>query len=305
MLLKNATIYRLTAELAPFTDEVIEAMAFKPCGNHQRQSSGLSPVIGFGGEYAPHVHGYTAINYKVETKVLPPATVNKVVDEKVNEIQLQENRRVYRKERESIKEEVIAEMLPKAFTRETDLQAIIVRDLGLLIVNTVSYSRAEELIKHLRDGLGSLPAIPLQFVDSPLVTMTSWVTSGQAPERINIGDRCEMLQSGQAGAKHTCAKEDLTREEVTAILTSGKHVSQLAMTFDTGLSFILTDMFRMKQIRFSDDLRGEASDQAMHDGGDQAAMAAANLILSGSQMVQAIGYLTDCFGGLMKLSQEI
>ena len=54
---------------------------------------------------------------KRQEKVLPAAVINEFLNEKVEAIQDAEGRTVGRKERQSLKDDVMMELLPKAFTR--------------------------------------------------------------------------------------------------------------------------------------------------------------------------------------------
>ena len=272
MWFKNLLTYRLTQEV-PFEPEALEAaLASKParpCASQELTTYGF--VAPFGkGEDAPLVHvsgEYLLIAARKEERILPSSVVNDAVKEKVEEIETEQMRKVYKKERDQIKDEIIQAFLPRAFIRRSMIFAAIAPRLGVILVNSASAKRAEDLLSTLREVMGSLPVRPATVKIAPSATMTDWVKSQQAAEGFYVLDECELRDTAEDGGIVRCKRQDLTGEEIQLHLSTGKVVTQLALAWQDKLSFILDDKMVIKRLKFEELLQ----EQAEQDGGDEAA----------------------------------
>jgi len=272
MWFKNLLTYRLTQEV-PFEPEALEAaLASKParpCASQELTTYGF--VAPFGkGEDAPLVHvsgEFLLIAARKEERILPSSVVNDAVKEKVEEIETEQMRKVYKKERDQIKDEIIQAFLPRAFIRRSMIFAAIAPRLGMILVNSASAKRAEDLLSTLREVMGSLPVRPATVKIAPVATMTDWVKSQQAAEGFYVLDECELRDTAEDGGIVRCKRQDLTGEEIQLHLSTGKVVTQLALAWQDKLSFVLDDKMVIKRLKFEELLQ----EQAEQDGGDEAA----------------------------------
>ena len=272
MWFKNLLTYRLTQEV-PFEPEALEAaLASKParpCASQELTTYGF--VAPFGkGEDAPLVHvsgEYLLIAARKEERILPSSVVNDAVKEKVEEIETEQMRKVYKKERDQIKDEIIQAFLPRAFIRRSMIFAAIAPRLGVILVNSASAKRAEDLLSTLREVMGSLPVRPATVKIAPVATMTDWVKSQNAAEGFYVLDECELRDTAEDGGIVRCKRQDLTGEEIQLHLSTGKVVTQLALAWQDKLSFVLDDKMVIKRLKFEELLQ----EQAEQDGGDEAA----------------------------------
>lgn len=272
MWFKNLLTYRLTQDV-PFEPEALEAaLASKParpCASQELTTYGF--VAPFGkGEDAPLVHvsgDYLLIAARKEERILPSSVVNDAVKEKVEEIETEQMRKVYKKERDQIKDEIIQAFLPRAFIRRSMIFAAIAPRLGVILVNSASAKRAEDLLSTLREVMGSLPVRPATVKIAPVATMTDWVKSQNAAEGFYVLDECELRDTAEDGGIVRCERQDLTGEEIQLHLSTGKVVTQLALAWQDKLSFVLDDKMVIKRLKFEELLQ----EQAEQDGGDEAA----------------------------------
>lgn len=272
MWFKNLLTYRLTQEV-PFEPEALEAaLASKParaCASQELSTYGFIAPFGKG-EDAPLVHvsgEYLLIAARKEERILPSSVVNDAVKEKVEEIETEQMRKVYKKERDQIKDEIIQAFLPRAFIRRSMIFAAIAPRQGVILVNSASAKRAEDLLSTLREVMGSLPVRPATVKIAPVATMTDWVKSQQAAEGFYVLDECELRDTAEDGGIVRCKRQDLTGEEIQLHLNTGKVVTQLALAWQDKLSFILDDKMVIKRLKFEELLQ----EQAEQDGGDEAA----------------------------------
>ncbi|UXH41166.1 recombination-associated protein RdgC [Pseudomonas promysalinigenes] len=272
MWFKNLLSYRLTQEV-PFEAQALEdALASKParpCASQELTTYGFIAPFGKG-EDAPLVHvsgEFLLIAARKEERILPSSVVNDAVKEKVEEIETEQMRKVYKKERDQIKDEIIQAFLPRAFIRRSMIFAAIAPRLGMILVNSASAKRAEDLLSTLREVMGSLPVRPATVKIAPTATMTDWVKSQQAAEGFYVLDECELRDTAEDGGIVRCKRQDLTGEEIQLHLSTGKVVTQLALAWQDKLSFVLDDKMVIKRLKFEELLQ----EQAEQDGGDEAA----------------------------------
>lgn len=271
MWFRNLLVYRLTQDL-PFDAEALEtALAAKParpCASQELTTYGF--VAPFGkGEDAPLVHvsqDFMLIAARKEDRILPGSVVRDALKEKVDEIEAEQMRKVYKKERDQLKDEIIQAFLPRAFIRRSSTFAAIAPKQGLVLVNAASPKRAEDLLSTLREAIGSLPVRPLTVKVAPTATLTDWVKTQQAADHFTVLDECELRDTQEDGGIIRCKRQDLTGEEIQLHLSSGKQVTQLSLAWQDKLSFVLDDKMIIKRLRFEDLLQ----DQAEQDGGDDA-----------------------------------
>ncbi|WP_219097757.1 recombination-associated protein RdgC [Pseudomonas sp. UMAB-40] len=271
MFFKNLLVYRLTQTL-PFNSEALQtAMLTKPArptATQELNTYGFAAPFGKG-EDAPLVHvsgDFLLICARKEERILPGSVVREAVKEKVDEIEAEQMRKVYKKERDQIKDEIIQAFLPRAFVRRSTTFAAIDPKAGLILVNTSSPARAEDLLSTLREVLGTLPVRPLTVKINPAACMTEWVNTKKAPADFFVLDQCELRDTHEDGGIVRCKRQDLTSDEIQLHLSTGKLVTQVSMAYQDKLSFALDDRMGIKGIKFEDIL----TNQAEADGGEDA-----------------------------------
>ncbi|MBT5229437.1 MAG: recombination-associated protein RdgC, partial [Methylococcales bacterium] len=203
MWFKNLIFYRF---VTPFTlsDEALAEQlsdkAFQLCGPLDHFSQGWSAPLGAKHDQLTFTTSHcTMVCMRKEEKVLPAAVVKEFVGSKVSDIEEQQMRKVGRKEREDIKDEILHDLLPRAFTRSAYTYAYIDRQNGWMIVDSASQKKADDLTTLLRKTLGSL-AIELPTTnDMPTACMTHWLKEGNLPTGLNIEDECELKSPDENG----------------------------------------------------------------------------------------------------------
>ncbi len=269
MWFKNLQLYRFTSPFEHSADELeqkLQDFSFQPCGKRDENRYGWVPPMGPGFEQLCHsANGFMMVCARKEEKLLPAAVVKELVNDKVEAIELQEDRKVYRKERDAIKEDVIYDCLPRAFTRSSRTYAYIDPKSGWVVVDASSAKKAEELCSLLRESLGSLPVIPPQVSESPQVIMTQWLRGEELPDDLSLKDECELREPGDEGGIIRCKRQDLEAEEIANHLDAGKQAYKLSIEWDDCFSAILAEDLTLKRLKFSDELVSEAEDAGSND----------------------------------------
>jgi recombination associated protein RdgC len=261
MWFKNIRAYRLTS---PFelSAEQLEAQlvggAFAPCAKSQALSLGWVPPLGDQSELLVHAaNGRFLLSLKREEKLLPATVVREQLDEKVAVIESEQARKVYRKEKLSLKDEIVQDCLPRAFSRSSRTFAFIDTRSRWLFVDAASASRAEELLNLLRDGIGSFPVLLPQVNNAPSATMTGWLAHHNLPDDFALGEECELREPGEEGGVVRCRGVDLLSEEVETHLNAGKQVARLSLSWQERMSLVIAEDLCLRRLKFSDELLKE------------------------------------------------
>ena len=297
MWFKNLSIFRFTDTPTLSAEELeqkLDTLAFRPCGPHEEFSLGwTSPISKYGQQLVHSSNGYMMLCGKKEERVLPSAVINELVQEKIIEKEEQQARKLSKKERTEIKDEIIFESLPKAFTFSRKIYAYIDIKGGYIIVDSASSKSAEDLLSLLRKSLGSLPVIPLNTIDKPSNIMTQWLLTQQTPSDLTIEDECE-LRSEESGSIIRCKKHDLSLPEIKNHLDSGKAVIKLALNWSDRLAFIIDEHLAVKRLRFLDLIQDQVSEI---DITDAAAQFDVDFSIMSAELANFIPRLLEIFGG--------
>lgn len=269
MWFTNLKIYRFSKPFSLSAESINDHLlqkSFKPCGKLDLASYGwTSPLGSYSDELVHATNGNILICARKEEKILPSSVIKEAVDEKASIIEEEHGRPVRRKERNEIKDEVILDMIPKAFSRTQKVYAYISPRDNLLVINTSSVKHADELLSYLRTTLGGLPVIPPSLNQSPIATMTQWLTDNNNPEDITIDNECELRAPGEDGGIIRCKRQDLGGEEIQSHLEAGKLVTKLSITWHDAISCVINDDLSIKRLRFSDELLEQSNDIAPED----------------------------------------
>ncbi|NOQ14949.1 MAG: recombination-associated protein RdgC [Methyloprofundus sp.] len=264
MWFKNLAIYRLTEAftLTPVElEEKLESLRFKPCSSTEEFSYGWSSPLGRGSDQLIHqANGFMMLCATKEEKVLPSSVINEMTADKIAEKEEQEARKLSKKERTELKEQIIFELLPRAFSFSKRTFAYIDPKGGWLIVDAASAKKAEELISFLRKNLGSLPLVPVSTKEKPVSTMTQWLLKNEAPADVLIEDECELRAPEESGGIIRCKNHDLAAPEIKNHLDTGKQVIKLAISWSDRLSFIVDENLSIKRLKFLDLIQDQVAD---------------------------------------------
>ena len=270
MWFKNLALYRFTEPFTLTTNQLEEKLSdkkFRPCGSHEEFSLGWTSPIGNATEQLIHAsNGFIMLCLKKEEKVIPAAVINEMLQEKVSDKEDQEARKLSKKECSTLKDELIFELLPRAFSFSKKTYAYIDPKGGWIIVDAASAKKAEDFLSHLRKCLGSLPVVPVNTIDKPVVIMTQWLANqNSVPKDLLIEDECELRSTEDEGSLIRCKHHNLTLPEITNHLDNGKQVTKLAVNWTDRLSFIIDENLTIKRLKFLDLIQDQVADTEAED----------------------------------------
>jgi len=299
MWFKNLILYRLQKPfaLSPETlEETLGRKRFRPCGSHELSSTGWTSPMGRLSEMLVHAGaGALMICQKTEERILPASVVRDFVNEKVEAIEEAEMRRLRKKERDAIRDEIIFDLTPKAFTRSANTWALILPQQSLLIIDAASAKKADAFTTLLRQTLDDLPLELIRTQQAPADIMTTWLNApGELPADLEMGDECELKEPGEEGGIVRCRRLDLASEEIRTHLDAGKQAVKLGLGWSERLSFVVADDLGVKKLKFSDELLETAADQGEADA---AAQFDADFTLMAMELARFAPRLIELFGG--------
>ena len=184
--------------------------------------------------------------------------------------------------------------MPKAFVKSSYDFAYIDTKNQLIVVNTSSANRAEELISALREALGSLKVVPLAPLSTPREVLTGWLTGGDVPSDIEVGEECELSSLDEARSvkfKH----QDLWVEEVSKHISSGLQVAKLAITWKDSIECLIDDQFNFKRIKYGSDIKEKVEDHNSETAADAFDIEFSIMTLELSDFIKA---MSSAFGGI-------
>ena len=257
MFFKNLTLYRFpksAAEaLADGLEKRLKKHALKPCGPLEMQARGWVSPFGRNEPGLSHQIGhFLLLTLGLEDKILPPAVVNEVLADKLEALAEERGKPVGGRERKRLKDEVLFDLMPRAFSRPGRLSGYFDLKRGWAVFDTSSAKAAEQFLTVLRESLGSFVAIPLDPEESPRNLMTGWLTGAKLPEGFELGNECELKDPADTGAVVRARKLDLDSPEIREHLKSGKQASMLGLVAEERSSFVLGEDLTLRKLKFLD-----------------------------------------------------
>jgi recombination associated protein RdgC len=254
MFFRNLTLFRFPSSL-DFTDleSQLDAHRLKPVGPLEMSSRGFVSPFGRDGEALSHRIG-DAIWLTVggEDRLLPGAVVNDMLAQRLADMEQKEGRKPGGRARKRLKEDLVHELLPRAFVRPSRTDALLDLEHGLCIVDTSSRKSAEGVVGEIRHALGSFPALPLNAEVAPRAVLTGWIAGEPLPDGLTLGDECELKDAADKGAVVKCQRQELTGDEIGKHLEAGKQVTRLALTLDDHVSFVLGEDLVARKFKLLD-----------------------------------------------------
>lgn len=278
MWFKNLRVYRLASTWAYTADDLqacLERLQFRPGSANDMTSVGWTPPRPDSG-LVRAVDGQYLIALRVEKKLLPASVVNAATRERCAEIEAQQGYKPGRKQTKEIKEEMVDQLLPKAFSVARDTRVWIDTRNRWLVIDTATASKSDEIMGALAKALDPFPVVPLYTELSPAGAMTNWLISDDPPSNFSIDQDTELRSTNESRATVRYLRQSVDLDAASKHVEAGKQCTRLAMTWADRVSFVLTDSLDLKRVAPLDVLqegRVPASDEAEQFDSDFTLMA--------------------------------
>jgi len=261
---RNCSVYALNRDI-PFSAEEltqqVEAFKFSPCGSQDMCKTGF--VTPWDERHSDNLvmeqNGCIMLAIRKQSKMLPGHVIKEALQAKIDKLEAEQNRKLKKTEKDSLKDEVLHTLLPRAFARSSTSWLVIDTNRSRIYTSTVGKA-AEDVLSLLRKSLGSLPVVPLTLETPAELTMTEWVRSGDLPAGFSLKDGAQLKAMLEDGGVINCKKQDLVTDEIASHIEAGKVVTAIDLDWQERIQFTLKDSGVMAKIRFSDSLQEQNDD---------------------------------------------
>ncbi|TWO70670.1 recombination-associated protein RdgC [Caenimonas sedimenti] len=264
-MFKNACYFRIADgfELPPLPalEKALQKTRFVPTGPTQAESSGWVPPRG-----AKHSHlaelvgGQLILKLCTEKRAVPSSAIKAGVEEKIERYKKETGQeRVGARAKKEFKEEVLLDLLPRAFTKRANTLLWLAPEQKLLVVDSGTLAGADRIVSALLAALLEIPgvgsALDLQLIQtelSPSAAMAHWLSTREAPSNFTIDRDCELKTPDDEKSSVRYARHTLDIDEVAQHIAAGKVPTQLAMTWNDRVSFVLSDTGQVRRMKMLD-----------------------------------------------------
>ncbi len=262
---KNAMIYRLTKSLdwsEKTLSDALENNQYHPCNQSEMSKFGWSTPLK-GSELLYFTVGKQILLLaQKEEKILPAHVIKRELDARVEKLEQAENRKLKKVEKQTLKDDVVATLLPRAFSKYQQTALWIDAENNLIYVDAASAKRAEDALALLRKSLGSLPVVPLTFANEPSLVMQEWVAKESIPQWLVSLEEAELRDANNGVIR--CKQQALDSDEILSLVNS-KYVTKLALEWEEHLSFVLNEDCSLKRLKFAEQIREKNDDILKED----------------------------------------
>ena len=233
-------------------------------------------------------NGVNLFSLMIHERALTAATIREEVLKRGATIEEREGRKPYRNEYAQLKDEVIAELLPRAFIKHRRINALVINDL--LVVGASTAKLAEDFLCVLREAMNGLSIRPLSTQMPPAEWMARLMRENRL-EDIRVSDSAKLANT----VKDTVSFKgiNLSDDEPQLYLDTGFAPKELALMLGHDLAFKLTDTLIFKGLKFSDTLLTGAHADA---DGDLAATIDADILLTTDVIKRLVVNINDIAG---------
>lgn len=272
-------------------EEKLDAAQCPPCGAQAQSSEGFVAPLKQDGRMVVASAGFLYCMHQEIARLLPGAVVAEELGERVMALQEKEGHRVGRKEKAELKEQIIFELLPRAFTRSRRTPVLIDLERGRVLVDCASATRAEQVVSTLRRALGSLP-VKKPAASNVASVFSQWLKVPETlPSGFTLGNRCELKDAKGGKSSVRFSEVELDQQEVLTHLDSMAAV-RVNLAFRDELELDLQEDFSIKRIRPLDVMAERIEAMDAEDALDELM---AQISLQGGSLSQLVDVLFDTF----------
>jgi recombination associated protein RdgC len=273
MWFKNIRLKTLATPIA--FDELalakqLENCRFKPCAKSLPSSYGFVPPVDEKQNQDQNqdqalvlaTQGALLIKLRIEEKILPPSVVRDALAEEVKSIEASSGRRLYRDEKERLKDEIHQTLLTKAFSRFTHIHAYIDTERQWLIVDAASPKRLALFCSLFTRCVENQAFEPVIEPIPPIAT--KWLLQQNYPASLAFAKACLMKAGDEQGSIVRVKNIELENEKVQSFLRDGSFITELALEWQQQLRFTLKEDFCLANVKFLEGLK-ELADYSHQD----------------------------------------
>lgn len=195
------------------------------------------------------------IRYRLVSKQLPRPYIKEQTKKRVAEIEARETRKMGKREIRNIEESVIAELLPRAFTKTEDFDFYFDFNKSKMYIGNTSEKKVELMIKQVLSEDYQLNPTPIHFEKPFGSTIKERLVSGwfaESETELNTNSECVIELSGDGEQKPKIHIKDLSMcsDDVKEnIEKDNRFVSSISLSFGDNISFTVNDRLQFSSVK--------------------------------------------------------
>ena len=299
-MFKNVIVYRVGPEWSATVAQMeasLDGARFVACGASQEKSIGWTEPRGeANAPLVESVAGQLILKLMIETRALPASVITRKAEERVAHIEATTGRKPGKKEIREIKDDIKLELMPLAFSKESSVFVWLDPQARLLVIDAGSQGRADEVITMLVKSLAGLAVALIDTKVSPTAAMSEWLITQEPPSGFSVDRECELKAADESKAVVRYTRHPLDTDEVKLYVESGKLPTRLALTWDSRVSFVLTEGLQLKKLSFLEVVFEGTSGSGKDKGFD------ADVAIATGELQRLLPDLLEALGGEGRLA---
>lgn len=265
MFFKKLIVYQFNNDstINNLNNEILTKLSFTPCGPLDSIKQGfVSPTDDL---LKLDIQGHSLLKVRTESKIIPSSVIKKKTSERIEHLEQQFGRKVTRSEKQTLKDEVIADLLSVAFTKDQYTYIWINHQDQFIAIETSSFKVAEDILSLIRKELGQLSLTPLHTEKPVAPFFKGWVLNDSSPTNFFILNDAVLTDPLESNGKIKLIDENLTADEVKSYLNSGREIKSLSFSYQQRTVFTVNTELVFSKINYSSEMLDENCDISLDD----------------------------------------
>ncbi|OCG08898.1 hypothetical protein A9G13_02215 [Gilliamella sp. wkB178] len=266
MFFKKLIVYQFNNDstINNLNNEILTKLSFTPCGPLDSIKQGFVSVTD-DDLLKLDIQGHSLLKVRTESKIIPSSVIKKKTSERIEHLEQQFGRKVTRSEKQTLKDEVIADLLSVAFTKDQYTYIWINHQDQFIAIETSSFKVAENILSLIRKELGQLSLTPLHTEKPVAPFFKGWVLNDSSPTNFFILNDAVLTDPLESNGKIKLIDENLTADEVKSYLNSGREIKSLSFSYQQRTVFTVNTELVFSKINYSSEMLDENCDISPDD----------------------------------------
>jgi recombination associated protein RdgC len=262
MWFKNIRLYQPSQAIAYDANLLASQLAakpFAPCPKVSPHSVGWAAPLDLShetgepsrGALVHAANGYLLVCLQMEERLLPPAVLRQSLQAKIADIEQQQGRKVGRREKLGLQDELYFSLLPRAFTQQTQIYACIDTRNQRVWLDTGNKKQAELFLDCWHNTVSDIKLTHQSLTPSPK-QLTRWIKNAKLPDHFDTTDSMILRQARNVKTVIRCQQQDIFANPIQQFLKDDYEVVQLTLSFADKVTFTLKEEGGLGSLRFLD-----------------------------------------------------
>lgn len=261
-IIKSAIVYNCNLPKADDFEELLSQHQFVEIGELEFSRGGFVEAP-FNSKFVTILADKASFAFKLryDEKIIPASVVNAESKKEIAKREETEDRRLPKKERQVIRDEVFSSLLTKALTKTVEITCLYMAEDNLLIVPTTSKKLADIVTGRLIKAIGSIKAKTI-YIDGIKQSFTAKLSSyidgdDHAFSGFEVGCQCKLKGDDSRSASFRQDSLTESKDGIKEAIDMGFKVVEISLSNDD-IEFKIDNNFTFKGICFSAEIDPDA-----------------------------------------------